>query len=482
MTLSNSIRFYLVMSPFVAWLWSFPMQGPLMFALTINSDINQLKPFIIFSIFHGIGLLFYGFLARYQEKARTENSAGICLPYAYPVAGAVLCSLITVIIYYLPLFLQMIALALAGLAAAPFMIWCGSFLSMGVEPERRGLHLGITLVIAVALYLFFTLIPVFPFDFSLYYILAGILPLISVIYISRISQTHLHVSSAFNGKLAASRLYWPVFGILLLGFYTGGGLMYGLVYTRTLWAGNYTFFVASICYMLASLPVGYMADKSGRKYLIPFAFSCTGIGFILLAYSPSYGSQAISACLLQAGFASMDIFIWLTLADWSASNRLLVTYFSRGLSLNVMVIAFSSYCISKISHTSTYTSSSPLLVTIMLFLLMPLLSFLKETSPAHTFKPVQLHLPLDSDNPLQSTSARFLSFYDKYRLTPRERDVASFLLAGKDLNEIQEELVISPNTLKVHLRNIYRKTHCRGQKEFVLLAWKETAQIKNKPS
>ena len=45
----------------------------------------------------------------------------------------------------------------------------------------------------------------------------------------------------------------------------------------------------------------------------------------------------------------------------------------------------------------------------------------------------------------------------KYDLTRREHTILKLLMSGKDNNEICEELVIAPNTLKKHILNIYRK-------------------------
>jgi DNA-binding CsgD family transcriptional regulator len=46
---------------------------------------------------------------------------------------------------------------------------------------------------------------------------------------------------------------------------------------------------------------------------------------------------------------------------------------------------------------------------------------------------------------------------DKYDLTKREQTILKLLMAGKDNNELGDELSISINTLKKHILNIYRK-------------------------
>ena len=44
-----------------------------------------------------------------------------------------------------------------------------------------------------------------------------------------------------------------------------------------------------------------------------------------------------------------------------------------------------------------------------------------------------------------------------YDLTRREEDVLRLLVEGGTAPQIAEELVVSPNTVKTHVRNLYRK-------------------------
>jgi DNA-binding CsgD family transcriptional regulator len=50
-------------------------------------------------------------------------------------------------------------------------------------------------------------------------------------------------------------------------------------------------------------------------------------------------------------------------------------------------------------------------------------------------------------------------------LTERELEIYNLLVKGKKNHEIAEELFITDNTLKTHLRNIYKKLNVAGKKE-----------------
>ena len=58
--------------------------------------------------------------------------------------------------------------------------------------------------------------------------------------------------------------------------------------------------VMGLAYFLPSYPMGVLADRVSRKKLLGIGLAINGLGFVGLAFSPTYG-WAI-ACLLVAGF------------------------------------------------------------------------------------------------------------------------------------------------------------------------------------
>ncbi len=57
----------------------------------------------------------------------------------------------------------------------------------------------------------------------------------------------------------------------------------------------------------------------------------------------------------------------------------------------------------------------------------------------------------------ESMKAEIDTFYETYDISKREREIINQLLTGKSNKEIAAELYISYNTVKTHVKNIYRK-------------------------
>jgi DNA-binding CsgD family transcriptional regulator len=67
-----------------------------------------------------------------------------------------------------------------------------------------------------------------------------------------------------------------------------------------------------------------------------------------------------------------------------------------------------------------------------------------------------------------------LEFIEKYGLSGREAEVTSVLLKGNSNKAISDLLKIGVDTVKTHLKNIYRKTGTRGRYGLMALvgSWK----------
>lgn len=69
--------------------------------------------------------------------------------------------------------------------------------------------------------------------------------------------------------------------------------------------------------------------------------------------------------------------------------------------------------------------------------------------------------------PSESFDERCRAIAEAFALTPREAEILQFYARGRSTAVVQEELVLSYNTVKTHVRNIYRKTDVHSQQELI---------------
>lgn len=65
------------------------------------------------------------------------------------------------------------------------------------------------------------------------------------------------------------------------------------------------------------------------------------------------------------------------------------------------------------------------------------------------------------------------SMAERFGLSARETEVMVYLANGRTVPYIQDKLTISQNTVKTHVRNIYRKMGVKGKQELLDVIEKE---------
>lgn len=61
-------------------------------------------------------------------------------------------------------------------------------------------------------------------------------------------------------------------------------------------------------------------------------------------------------------------------------------------------------------------------------------------------------------------------FYEKYRITKREKEIIKLLIKGESYTDIAQELMISVTTVKTHIHHIYQKTGVKNKIQLIHLA------------
>ncbi len=97
---------------------------------------------------------------------------------------------------------------------------------------------------------------------------------------------------------------------------------------------------------------------------------------------------------------------------------------------------------------------------------------LKDTPPADLLTGIRE--VSEGGAPMTPAIARKITAYFrpslKHDLTDRETEILKWLCKGQNYNQIADQLFISGHTVRVHIKNIYRKLHVNSRGEAVNLA------------
>ncbi len=207
------------------------------------------------------------------------------------------------------------------------------------------------------------------------------------------------------------------------------------------------------------------------------AFPFIVLSLFLFSFSPF---RYVSRLLLEGGLAFLDLYAWLLLfrfASLAGKRRSAVIH--RGLFI-IVVAGAGSHLHLLVTGRRAFLSGEEALITLMFFALLLLLLLLalwdgheipllwngvsagrtgEEAEAAPADEP-----PSSEKDEKEGEMARRIRLM-AYRLTRQETEISLLLLQGKNDGIICSELFISRNTLKFHLRNIYRKTGIANRTE-----------------
>jgi DNA-binding CsgD family transcriptional regulator len=437
---------------FFGWLLSFPFQGPLIVALAQSAELSPLPLIAIFLVGHIIGLGVAGILGFFFRKY-----------LAWFDFGAILCIIISAIIAvtssdgWLPLLFFM------GLFAGLVTISWGTAFASSVIPGQRGRTFILGAVLA-NLILFVINLIVNSVDLNLLLITISFLPLgmpVFLTYWYRQRVPLVQVDIREEPEIPAKLPQWWSFLPFIFIIYAVGGLMYFVVGSLQSPPSGLLSIYGLIPYMVLLFVAGSLADIAGRRINAILGAIIVGIGFMSVGLFTGSLQYVAIQTLLVGGYAFLDTFTWVIVADVS-TRRTAPLYYFAVTGTNVLAILLGVLLGGKIDELASGSDILTVSVAGLLSIIsVALILKLKET---------RQHRSIISPK-LNPDSLAVLT--QKVDFTPRELDVVKLLIEGASTQEMLEKLVIAPDTLKSHLRNVYRKVGARNRLEFTLVIMRD---------
>lgn len=244
------------------------------------------------------------------------------------------------------------------------------------------------------------------------------------------------------------------------------GLMYQVfnpAFAHLTWLTSWYWAVPYIAGLAAmrNLPV-----RAKRSYFLYAGMTMIMLSFIFfMLLDRSATSYFVVDTLMLGACGIFDLFWWSIIGEMLEYSRYPVRTFGVCISANVLGVLLggligSSMTSSGIPDTSiTVIALSVICVTLVI--LPPLNRQLVMLLKSHTYLLVYSDMAKSQQRKIVSR----IQALDP--LTGREQDVLQLLLSGKTNKDIAAELVISENTVKTHVRNIYSKYDVSSRAELI---------------
>lgn len=284
------------------------------------------------------------------------------------------------------------------------------------------------------------------------------------------ATTEEYSRPVFNG--AVSTLWRPALGTAILFFMSG--LMLQMPHNQDISLSQFqnTALITQAVVMVALLlPALFMRNRPSLGAVYKVALPLSAAGFLLLPLVWSGGGGIANACA-QLGSGVADIILWCMVAGMVYETKLpptllfsctlLATNTAKLLGTVVGLIFGDSLAQEDIALTA--------LALIAIYLVAMVSMFLFKDHELKGLEPPAAPVHADTAQSKKDEAVRRCAQLAKQRgLTPRESECLVYLGQDLTVRAIAEELLVSENTIKYHIKSIYQKLSVHSRDEVAAL-------------
>lgn len=439
----------IVFSLFFSWLLAFPFEGQVLYSLLEKYNIYSAN-FIFKSIAsHLLGLLSCSFYIKSMKAAKILIFTSI-----------IVCIIGTSVFLFQPSFLWDFSLIISSFAAgASVAAWAYYFKELTRTEERLkmaadGLIFSNVLMVVINI-VSVNLTPYAGLIFSM------ILLLLALVFSLKLPITA--VSQYGNEKVIDKiNIVKPLLllCVFILIATINSGLMYQVINPYFAHLDVIVSWYWALPY-IGAIFIMRNISASKRIYMLYVAIAMIGLGFIsFLIMNSSIVSYIVIDTLILAAFGIYDLFWWSVIGemlDYSSNpSRLL----GMGLTFNVSGVLVGGMIGSAIFTLSNNKMNSSIIALALAFIILIILPILhNKLSDLLKIKAYSVSVTTkEHKEPLNIT-----------QLTERENEIVALLLKGRTYKMIADEMYLSENTIKTHIKNIYSKLNVNSKTELIKL-------------
>lgn len=446
----------LSLSMFYGWLMSLPFEGKVFYAIAerqcTHSEIYDLLQLAL--LFQFIGLLLCGLFIKNSKTAKKVTF----IFTAFCILGS--------FVFFIPYsLLWHISIAIVSMCGGFIVGGWGVWLQSEVSQIKR-----VYMVADVLIYsnIFVILSNVVAVNLSpnLGFAFCIIFLLISMMFTFHLpEETFEEDLSKEKTTVKPTKLIYTLY--LFMAIITiNSGLMFTVICGAFKDIDQIASWYWPLPYVLTLIIVKKLPRKTNRYALLTVAIAMSGVSFILFAIlNHSLESYIIINTLMLGSLGIFDLFGWSTLGKILDYVENPAKIFGIGLSANILGIMFGRFIAERIIGIGNYNFVTTIIAAFVVFTSIGILPMLyKQLTVVFEEHTESLKLEKSIGVLLTESQDEFLSLHE---ITDREKEIIVKVLQGKTYKSISEELFLSINTVKFHVKNIYSKLEVHNRSALI---------------
>ncbi len=446
----------IVLALFSSWLLSFAFEGQVLYALSQRYGSEPLALVFESIAAHFAGLVLSGFIVKSIKAAKKLMFFTIAF-----------CFVASSVFFYAPSFLWSVALVLCAFLAGACVAAWGYYFKEFTLAEERIITAGELLIYSSV---FMIIINTVAIHLSPYLGLGLSMLFLgcSLFFSAHLPEKSEHLNNAplEKGEKNISIVkplssLWLFIMIITIN----SGLMYQVVnpaFEHHQWLISWYW---TVPYIVAIFVVKNLPKETNRTYILYVAIAMMGLSFLaFMVFDRSVYSYLLINTLMLGACGVFDLFWWSILGEMLDLDNNPAKILGIGLSANVLGVLTGGFIGSKFI-AGNFSNQNPailaLTITFIILIILPLLhKQLSELLKNHVFLTILGGMLKTHQNDEKDTVLKGL-------LTERESEIALLLFKGKTYKMIAQELYLSENTIKTHIKNIYSKLNIKSRMELV---------------
>jgi DNA-binding CsgD family transcriptional regulator len=448
---------------YFGWLLSFPFYGPVLHAAAPHYNVGVFSLPFVFTLSHALSFLLGGLVLKnvFVWKRLMVISLGVTIA-------------VSMSLFLLPPQIWPWAMVVLGISAAVYIFgWTYPYTVFVYTGDRLKLMASV-IIGANIIYILFNLISRIASP-SLMLVTVGLPLWVAMPFLFSFPtsmENKKPLSSPYYKRVYIPTPLMLILCLFIAGLYLCSGFMYNIMQPFLSIDSPLFIYYRYIPYIAVLLIMRRFGKGLQRYFPIYMGVSLLGLSFV--SFALVYKSTAglfVTTSLIEAAFAFLDLFIWTTLGDLAFIYGAPFQFFGFALAAMLFsVLAGELIGAQLLQIGEHHRLVTALFAAAAIFLTFSVIPWLNERMN----KDFQRSFNSKEDNE-SSTGQSLLDraielLLPGYKLTPREMEITALLLKGLINREIAEQLYISENTLKTHLRHIYPKFGVAQKRELLSLA------------